>query len=160
MRLLIVAAAALAFLCSPAFAEMGKHPGARAPIDPGENVKIPPGHTTYDSITIPGPNAAPPTDFPADGKKRLACEDLSQIQAIFGGPTMASADMALSEQIAARKCYGSLWSAGKVIEAVEIKYVWDFPDGDTHPLVYALHVLFPSGNSFWVVWFMPNAPTS
>lgn len=106
MRLLIVASAALALLCSPAVAQMGKHPGART-IDPGENVKAPPGHTTYDTIIIPGPNIGAPTDLPDDGRKRLACEDLSQIQDIFGQPTEDMADVALSTQIAARKCAGA-----------------------------------------------------
>ncbi|MBN8994457.1 MAG: hypothetical protein J0H94_04470 [Rhizobiales bacterium] len=159
MRLLIVASAALALLCSPALAQMGTHPGARAPIDPGENAKVPPGHTGYDQIAIPLANAGPPTELPADGRKRLACADLSQIQAIFSVANIDAADAALSAQIAARHCYGSAWSAGKVIEAVEITYPWDFSDG-THPVVYALHVVFASGNSFWVVWFMPDVPTS
>lgn len=157
MKLLIVASAALALLCAPALAQMGKHPGARAPIDTG-NVKVPPGHATYDTISIPETNVAP-TDLPADGRKRLACVSLSQIQDIFGGPTIDSANAALSAMISARQCYGSAWSAAKVIEAVEITYAWDFGDG-THPVIYALHVVFASGNSFWVVWFAPDAPTS
>ena len=82
---------------------------------------------------------------------------LSQIQDIFGGPTIDSANAALSALISARQCYGSAWSAAKVIEAVEINYAWDFSDG-THPVIYALHVVFASGNSFWVVWF--DAPAS
>lgn len=152
MRLLIVASAALALLCTPALATMGKHYGERAVIDPGENAKVPPGHTGYDKIVIPSANAGAPTNLPEDGRKRLACEDLSQIQAIFNVPTIEAANAALSEQIAARKCYGSVWSAAKVIEAVEITYRWNFSDG-SHPVIYALHVVFPSGNSFWVVWF-------
>lgn len=158
MKLLIAASAALAFLCAPALAQMGEHPGVHV-VDPGENQKVPPGHTTYDSIAIPVPNAAPPTDFPGDGQKRLACEDLSQIQAIFGTPNIDAADATLGAAVQARQCYGSVWSAGKVTEAVEITYPWDFSDG-SHPVIYALHVVFASGNSFWVVWFMPDAPTS
>ena len=88
MRLLIVASAALALLCTPALAVMGKHPGARAPIDPGENVKVPPGHTGYDTIVIPAQNAGAPDTLPADGRKRLACLDLSQIQDIFNQPNI------------------------------------------------------------------------
>ena len=156
MKLLIVASAALAFLCAPALAQMGEHPGVHV-VDPGENQKVPPGHTTYDSIALP--NAGPPTDFPDDGQKRLACESLSQIQDIFGQSTIDGANTALRAQIMARKCYGSVWSAGKVTEAVEITYPWDFSDG-SHPVIYALHIVFASGNSFWVVWFMPDAPTS
>ncbi len=159
MRLLIVASAALALLCTPALAVMGKHPGARAPIDPGENVKVPPGHTGYDTIVIPAVNAGAPDTLPADGRKRLACLDLSQIQDIFNQPNIDGADAALGKHIAAHECYGSAWSEAKVIEAVEIVYPWNFSDG-THPKVYALHVVFPSGNSFWVVWFDLNAPSS
>ena len=159
MRLLIVASAALALLCTPALANMGKHPGARAPIDPGENVKVPPGHTGYDQIVIPAVNAGAPDTLPADGRKRLACIGLSQIQDIFATKDIDGADAALSQHIKAHECYGAAWSEAKVIEAVEITYLWNFSDG-THPKVYALHVVFPSGNSFWVVWFDLDGPTS
>lgn len=155
MRLLIVAAAALALLCSPALAQMGTHPGAYV----GENVKVPPGHTTYDTIAIPETNAATPTELPQDGRKRLACMDLSQIQGIFSGPDLDAANTVLRGLLASRQCYATVWSEAKVIEAVKIEYTWNFPDG-THPEVYALHVVFASGNSFWVMWFAPDAPTS
>jgi hypothetical protein len=138
---------------------MGKHPGARAPIDPGENMKVPPGHTGYDKLIIASPNVGAPTELPVDGKKRLACESLAQIQEIFGQPTIDAANLALAAHMAARVCAASTWSAGKVIEAVKIEYPWNFSSGE-HPDIYALHVVFASGNSFWVVWFAPDAPTS
>ena len=151
MRLLHAAFAALILCASPALAEMGSHPGVHV-VDPGENQKAPPGHATYDQIVIPTANASAPTDLPADGRKRLACETLGQIQAILEVPSIDAANAALSDMIAGRKCYPSVWSEAKVIEAVEITYPWNFPDG-SHPVIYALHVVFPSGNSFWVVWF-------
>lgn len=163
MKLLLVALAALAFLCAPAAADhggpkIGKHPGVHV-VDPGENQKVPPGHSTYDEIAVPVANVAAPTELPQDGRKRLACESLAQIQSIFNVPSIEAADAALSSLTASRKCYGTAWSAAKVIEAVEITYPWDFSDG-SHPVIYALHVVFASGNSFWVVWFAPDAPTS
>ena len=162
MRLLIVASAALALLCTPALAgQMGSHPLERT--TSREGAREPENQTVRRIVE----NDAP-VSLPADGKQRVACTTKEQLQDITSQATFAEAQDKIRRYVSFQDdggdppCAVFDWGQGTVTEAVLLPHTFTFPSGTEYRL-YALHVVFPKVEhctgactpSFWVLWQEP-----